>query len=110
MVFIIPKHSNKTITLNDINNAIQGNAVTKSFVSSIWGKSTFYFELKPSKCFNISIASGTSDNIKWAYWMYDKQNMANMEGAPIFLKGFGEGENMDWGESDFGQWRLDTHR
>lgn len=104
--FIIPKHSNKTITLSDINNAIQGNEVTKSFVSNFWGKSTFYFDLKPSKYFNISISGGTGDNTKWAYWMYDKQNMANTEGAPIFLKGFGEGENMDWGESDFGQWRL----
>lgn len=71
---------------------------------ALWGKSIFCFKLKPKMYFTIN--SSTKNNTKQAYRKYDKQNIANMEGAPIFLKGFGEGENMDWGESDFGQWRL----
>ena len=104
--FITPKHSNKTITLDEFYNAVQRNAVTKGFESTIWGKSTFLFELKPNRYFTISSVT-ISDNTRWAYWMYDKEGMANTEGAPIVLKGFRDDQHlMDWGASGFGQWRL----
>lgn len=103
--FVIPRHSNKAITLSETNGAIQGNDVTKSFVSPLWSKSTFYFDLRPNRYFTISICT-IGDNPKWAYWLYDKQNDANSEVPVIFLNRFEDASNTDFGELDFAQWRL----